>query len=95
MKLNFILPDFIGSAPRQINTPSTSSLVKTYRESIRALDLNEREERLFLDIDQLETFSAQLEKRVKRIKLWKYSPEQREAVKKARTYLKILLGAKF
>ena len=95
MKRSFILPDFIGSVPRQINIPSTPSLVKTYRESIRALDLNEREERLFLDIDQLETFSAQLEKRVKRIKLWKYSPEQREAVKKARTYLKVLLGAKF
>jgi len=87
MKLNFILPDFTST----VRERSAAAVVTTYQASIRALDLNEKEERLFLDIDRLDAFAPRLAKRLKNIKLWRYSPEEREAVKNARRYLGMIL----
>jgi len=86
----FIQAEFSQKASRdhQENDPA----VVAYQRAIRALGLDEKEEKRFLDLMLLDTFRPQLEKRLKKTKLWHYAPEQREAVKSARKYLQDLLG---
>jgi hypothetical protein len=62
-----------------------------YREAILALDLAPHEAARFLSNDDQELVKKALEKRLGKVKLWHYAPDQREAVKTARTYLQNLL----
>lgn len=70
----------------------TADTLHRYREAIEALDLNEKENALYMDYDQMDRFRLQLETRLRKTKLWNYTPGQRDEVKEARAYLQNLLG---
>ena len=76
-----------------MNTTEThqSTFGDVYREAILALDLPSHEAERFLSNDDQESVRKALEKRLDKVKLWRYAPDQREAVKTARTYLQNLL----
>jgi len=86
----FIQAEFTKEFPH--DDRRDDSEIVAYQKAIRALDLDEQEEKKFLDLTQLNTFRTQLEKRLKKTKLWNYAPDQREAVGSARSQLQDLLG---
>ena len=69
-----------------------ASVAQQYRQAIAMLDLNEADTRYLQNFDAIDTFRTQLEKQIDKTKLWNYAPQQREDVKKARTFLKNILS---
>jgi hypothetical protein len=74
-----------------INKTHQTTFNDAYREAILTLDLNPREEARLLENENWESVRDTLQKRLEKVKLWHYAPDQREAVKAARTYLQNLL----
>jgi hypothetical protein len=89
----FILPEQYQQKGLIMNTIKTNKTTfdNTYREAILTLDLDPRVEARLLKSDNWESLRETLKKRLAKIKLWHYAPDQREAVKTARTYLQNLL----
>ncbi len=68
------------------------TMKRRYDEAIRALELQEAEAERFGEPERLKTFHRALEKRLDKVKLWHYAPEQRDEVKAARTFLRSFLS---
>lgn len=88
--MNFIDPVFAGDTSP--SSTEVSDTFRQYRQAIEALDLNENEKVLYLEISQMDRFRLQLETRLRKTKLWNYAPEQRDTVKEARAFLQEMLG---
>jgi hypothetical protein len=63
------------------------TVARQYREAILALDMDEKKTVRYCEMDRVANFRSELEAQLRKTKLWNYAPEQREAVKAARTFL--------
>jgi len=85
--------DPAGEGDLMVIYHTRETMERRYREAIRALELQEAEAERFGEPEQLEHFGRALEKRLDKVKLWHYAPEQRDEVKAARTFLRNFLSA--
>jgi hypothetical protein len=69
------------------------TVARQYREAILALDMDEKKTVQYCEMDRVANFRSELEAQLRKTKLWDYAPEQREAVKAARTFLTHFLDA--
>jgi hypothetical protein len=65
------------------------SLEDLYADSILALDIeSEAEEKMYLELENMDAFKGSLMTRLDKTKLWNYPPDVRDSIKKARSFLK-------